>query len=93
MATLIVFHALMTRIRLSRAATSAGANSAATSSKASAGTCEVIERAAAEHGLALQGLGAFTQPGYERGPALVLGYATPPEHAFSATIARLRAVL
>jgi GntR family transcriptional regulator / MocR family aminotransferase len=53
---------------------------------------DVVERAAA-HGLALQGLRAFTQPGHERPPALVLGYARPPEHAFSATVARLSAVL
>lgn len=53
---------------------------------------EMVERAAA-HGLALQGLRAFTQPGYERAPALVLGYARPPAHAFSATVARLSAVL
>ncbi len=54
---------------------------------------ELIARAAARRGLALQGLGAFTEPGYERGPALVLGYATPPAHAYTASLARLRAVL
>jgi GntR family transcriptional regulator/MocR family aminotransferase len=47
----------------------------------------------AEHGLALQGLGDFTEPGYDRGPALVIGYATPPDHGYTATLARLSAVL
>jgi GntR family transcriptional regulator / MocR family aminotransferase len=53
---------------------------------------EVVARAA-EHGLALQGLGDFTAPGYDRGPALVIGYATPPDHAYTSTLARLTAVL
>jgi GntR family transcriptional regulator / MocR family aminotransferase len=53
---------------------------------------EVIARAA-KHGLALRGLRHYTQPGYERGPALVLGYATPPAHAYTAALARLGAVL
>jgi GntR family transcriptional regulator/MocR family aminotransferase len=53
---------------------------------------EVVARAQA-HGLALQGLRDYTEPGYERGPALVVGYATPPDHAYTATLARLGAVL
>jgi GntR family transcriptional regulator/MocR family aminotransferase len=54
---------------------------------------EVVSRAAREHGLALQGLGAFTAAGHERAPALVIGYGTPPEHAYSSALARLSAVL
>ena len=53
---------------------------------------EVVARAS-DHGLALQGLGDFTEPGYDRGPALVIGYATPPDHAYTSTLARLTAVL
>ena len=53
---------------------------------------EVVVRAA-EHGLALQGLRDFTEPGYERGPALVIGYATPPEHAYTSALARLTIAL
>jgi GntR family transcriptional regulator/MocR family aminotransferase len=39
------------------------------------------------------GLGDFTEPGYERGPALVIGYATPPDHAYTSALARLGTVL
>ncbi|HEV7758492.1 MAG TPA: PLP-dependent aminotransferase family protein [Acidimicrobiales bacterium] len=61
---------------------------------------EIVARAA-EHGLSLEGLGAFTDPGagdvHQRGPApadaLVIGYGTPPDHAYTATLARLTAVL
>jgi GntR family transcriptional regulator/MocR family aminotransferase len=54
---------------------------------------EVVAWAAAQHGLALQGLGDFTEPGYQRGPALVIGYATPPDHAYTSTLARLTTAL
>ena len=61
------------------------------------GTADEVEAAvvtrAADHGLALEGLGAFTDPGHERPPALVVGYATPPDHAYTATLARLTATL
>ncbi len=54
---------------------------------------DVIARAAAR-GLALQGLSASRADGGEvLGPALVVGYATPPAHAFSTAVARLCAVL
>jgi GntR family transcriptional regulator/MocR family aminotransferase len=53
---------------------------------------EIVRRAAG-HGLALEALGAYRPPGGDRGPALVVGYATPPEHAFSGALARLGAVL
>jgi len=45
---------------------------------------------AAERGLALHGLSAF---GGRPGPALVVGYGTPPAHAFSTAVARLVATL
>jgi GntR family transcriptional regulator/MocR family aminotransferase len=48
---------------------------------------------AARRGLALEGLGNFAHPGHHRPPALVVGYATPPDHAFGAALARLGAVL
>ena len=53
---------------------------------------DVVARAA-HQGLAVQGLGEFTAPGHERGPALVIGYATPPDHAYTAALARLTTVL
>jgi len=53
---------------------------------------EVVARAA-ERGLALQGLATFRLGAQECDPALVVGYARPPEHAFSAALARLGAVL
>jgi GntR family transcriptional regulator/MocR family aminotransferase len=53
---------------------------------------EVVARAAA-HGLALDGLAGFHARGRAARPALVVGYGTPPEHAFSGALARLCAVL
>lgn len=53
---------------------------------------DVVARAAG-HSLALEGLAGYRTGGPRHGPALVLGYATPPEHAFSAAVARLAAVL
>jgi GntR family transcriptional regulator / MocR family aminotransferase len=53
---------------------------------------DVVARAAA-HGLALQGLASCQAGGQHLGPALIVGYATPPGHAFSAAVARLCAVL
>ena len=53
---------------------------------------DVVARAAAR-GLALQGLASCRAGGQELGPAVILGYATPPAHAFSASVARLCAVL
>jgi GntR family transcriptional regulator / MocR family aminotransferase len=53
---------------------------------------EVVARAAAR-GLALQGLATFRAGEQHLGPALVVGYATPPAHAFSTALARLCAVL
>jgi GntR family transcriptional regulator/MocR family aminotransferase len=50
---------------------------------------------AAARGLAVEGLTAYTTPALagQHGPALVLGYATPPGHAFSTALARLCAAL
>jgi GntR family transcriptional regulator / MocR family aminotransferase len=53
---------------------------------------EVVARAAA-HGLAMEGLTSFHAAGRPSRPALVVGYGTPPDHAFTGTLARLCAVL
>jgi GntR family transcriptional regulator / MocR family aminotransferase len=50
---------------------------------------EAVERAA-ERGLALEGLSAYGSCGP---PALVIGYARPPGHAYTAALARLDAAL
>jgi GntR family transcriptional regulator/MocR family aminotransferase len=52
-----------------------------------------VTASAADHGLGLSGLTDFTAPGHERGAALVVGYATPPDHAYTATLRRLDTVL
>jgi GntR family transcriptional regulator / MocR family aminotransferase len=64
-----------------------------------------VVAAAAARGLAVQGLGSFWAPGVpgvgapaeaagmRHDPALVVGYATPPGHAYSAALARLSATL
>ena len=53
----------------------------------------VVARAG-RSGLAVEGLGAYAAgPDQHHGAALVVGYATPPAHAFTATVARLCAVL
>jgi GntR family transcriptional regulator/MocR family aminotransferase len=48
---------------------------------------------AARHGLAVEGLGAYGMGPHREGPALVVGYATPPAHAYTTALARLCAVL
>jgi GntR family transcriptional regulator / MocR family aminotransferase len=53
---------------------------------------EVVARAAGRS-LALQGLAGFRAGEQDVGPALVVGYAKPPPHAFSAAVARLCATL
>jgi GntR family transcriptional regulator/MocR family aminotransferase len=53
---------------------------------------EVIAEAA-ERGLALYGLRNFRQGTGSHPPALVVGYAKPPEHAFTGAVARLAAAL
>jgi GntR family transcriptional regulator / MocR family aminotransferase len=56
------------------------------------GEHEAIERAA-ERGLAIEGLGAYAAPGRSGPQALVIGYGRPPEHAYTAALARLDAAL
>ena len=53
---------------------------------------DVIARAATR-GLALSGLESFTDGPPSGSPALVIGYGTPPEHGYTAAIARRVAVL
>jgi GntR family transcriptional regulator / MocR family aminotransferase len=48
---------------------------------------------AATRGLALLGLAGFGDGAGSHAPALVVGYAKPPEHAFTGAVARLAAVL
>ena len=52
-----------------------------------------IVRQAADKGLALEGLHAYALAPERHTPALVVGYATPPEHAYTAAVARLCATL
>ncbi len=53
---------------------------------------QVVARAAAR-GVAIQGLGEYALRGHTRGPALVIGYATPPDHAYTTALARLTAAI
>ncbi len=53
---------------------------------------QVIDRARSG-GLLLDGLDTYRLGAQQHTPALVIGYGTPPEHAFSATLARLSAAL
>ena len=48
---------------------------------------------ATRHGLAIEGLGSYAMGSHHAGPALVVGYATPPGHAYTTALARLCAVL
>ena len=48
---------------------------------------------ARRRGLAVEGLAAFAVAGHDRAPALVVGYASPPAHAFTTALARLVATL
>jgi GntR family transcriptional regulator / MocR family aminotransferase len=52
-----------------------------------------VVASAAAHGLAVEGLASFHAGGAGHGPALVIGYGRPPEHAFTTALARLTAVL
>jgi GntR family transcriptional regulator/MocR family aminotransferase len=53
---------------------------------------DIVARAAT-HGLALDGLSRYRLGQQPHSPALVLGYATPPDHAYTTALARLAAVL
>jgi len=48
---------------------------------------------AAEHGVALDGLSQYARSDTATRTGLVIGYARPPEHAYTTALARLRAVL
>jgi GntR family transcriptional regulator/MocR family aminotransferase len=52
----------------------------------------VLERAAA-HGIALEGLSQFAHDATATQAGLVIGYARPPEHAYTTALARLCALL
>src|ERR1700742_2462195 len=54
---------------------------------------EVAIAGGRERGLALSGLTMFARGSGSPRQALVVGYAKPPEHAFTAAVARLTAVL
>ena len=57
-----------------------------------AGEQEVVAEGG-RRGLALQGLAEFAAAGQRHDPALVVGYATPPGHAFTTAVSRLCATL
>jgi GntR family transcriptional regulator/MocR family aminotransferase len=54
---------------------------------------EDVIAGAARHGVAVDGLGNFTAAGHRRGPALVVGFGRPAEHAFTTAVSRLCAAL
>jgi GntR family transcriptional regulator/MocR family aminotransferase len=49
--------------------------------------------AAARHGVTVTGLSGYRAGGQDHRPALVVGYGTPADHAFTAAVARLTAAL
>jgi GntR family transcriptional regulator/MocR family aminotransferase len=53
---------------------------------------KVVARAAAR-GVAIEGLGEYALRDHTRGPALVIGYASPPGHAYTTALARLTAAI
>jgi len=53
---------------------------------------QVIANAAAR-GVAISGLAEYALRDHTRGQALVVGYATPPEHAYTTALARLTAAI
>jgi len=54
---------------------------------------EDIVTAAADRGVTVEGLGRFAAADHHRGPALVIGYGRPAEHAFTTAVGRLCAAL
>jgi GntR family transcriptional regulator/MocR family aminotransferase len=52
----------------------------------------VVDRAAAR-GVDVEGLGGYALRHHTRGPALVIGYATSPGHAYTTALARLTAAI
>jgi GntR family transcriptional regulator / MocR family aminotransferase len=59
----------------------------------SAGEEAAIVAAAARRGMVLEGLGTFSSDAGSRRAGLVIGYGTPPDHAYTGAIARLTAAL
>ena len=53
---------------------------------------QVVARAA-DRGVAVEGLGDYALGDRTRGPGLVIGYAAPPDHAYTTALARLTAAL
>jgi GntR family transcriptional regulator/MocR family aminotransferase len=53
---------------------------------------QVVAHAAAR-GVAIEGLGDYALRDHTRGPALVIGYASPPGHSYTTAIARLIAAI
>jgi GntR family transcriptional regulator/MocR family aminotransferase len=53
---------------------------------------QVVAHAAAR-GVAIEGLGDYALRDHTRGPALVIGYASPPGHAYTTAVARLTAAI
>ena len=53
---------------------------------------DVVERAR-RHDLIVEGLDSYRFGSEPRGPALVVGYGTPPEHAWEGALGRLREVV
>jgi GntR family transcriptional regulator/MocR family aminotransferase len=56
-------------------------------------TEDAVVGRAAQRGLALSGLNEFATAGTRHAPALVVGFAAPPAHAFTTAVARLCAAL
>jgi GntR family transcriptional regulator/MocR family aminotransferase len=54
---------------------------------------EQVIAGAAARGVAIEGLGGYALRAHTRGPALVIGYATPPEHGYTTALARLVAAI
>jgi GntR family transcriptional regulator / MocR family aminotransferase len=54
---------------------------------------EQVTARAAARGVATEGLGGYALREHTRGPALVIGYATPPEHGYTTALARLVAAI
>jgi GntR family transcriptional regulator/MocR family aminotransferase len=53
---------------------------------------QVVAHAAAR-GVTVEGLGDYALRDHTRGPALVIGYASPPGHAYTTALARLTAAI
>jgi GntR family transcriptional regulator/MocR family aminotransferase len=54
---------------------------------------DAVVTRAADHGLTVEGLGTYRMTSQPDTPALVIGYSTPPDHAYTGALARLCATL